>query len=187
MKKQSRKPKFKELNPTYFVFCEGETEESYINHLKAKYRLPIEIDSKIAGNRITAKYIEHYKQDKFNLKKDKTYLVYDLDVPEMLNKLLAIKNATLLSSNPCFELWYLLHCQEQNVGLSSSECIYKLSAHLPDYAKGKFGYKIKSKIDDKQQKACHRAKKLTIHQNPSSQIYRLIEDLESVKQKAKNE
>lgn len=187
MKKQSRKPKFKELNPTYFVFCEGETEESYINHLKAKYRLPIEIDSKIAGNRITAKYIAHYKQDKFNLNKDKTYFIYDLDVPEMLDKLLAIKNTTLLSSNPCFELWYLLHCQEQNVELSSGECIRKLSAHLPDYAKGKFGCKIKSKIDDKQQKACHRAKKLTIHQKPSSQIYRLIEDPETVKQKAKNE
>ena len=187
MKKQSRKPKFKELNPTYFVFCEGETEESYIKHLKARYRLPIEIDSKIAGNRITAKYIEHYKQDRFNLKKDKTYLVYDLDVPEMLDTLRAIKNATLLSSNPCFELWYLLHCQEQNIELSSSECIRKLSAHLPDYAKGKFGRKIKSKIDDKQLKACHRAKKLIIHQNPSSQIYRLIEDLETVKLKAKNE
>ena len=131
--------------------------------------MPIEIDSKIAGNRITSKYITHYKQDKFTLKSDKTYLVYDLDVPEMLDKLLAIKDATLLSSNPCFELWYLLHCQEQISELSSSECIRKLSVHLQDYAKGKFDSKIQLKIDEKQQKACHRAKKLVSHQNPSSQ------------------
>jgi hypothetical protein len=80
----------------------------------------------------------------------------------------------------------LLHCQEQIAGISSIECIRKLSAHLPDYTKGKFDNKIKLKIDEKQQKACNRAKKLTIHQNPSSQIYKLIEDLEKAKLKAKD-
>ena len=57
MNHQSRISKGKKINPTYFVFCEGETEEVYINHLRSKYRLPININSKIAGNRITEKYI----------------------------------------------------------------------------------------------------------------------------------
>jgi len=36
-----RKPsKGKKINPTLFIFCEGKTEESYINFLKSFYRIP---------------------------------------------------------------------------------------------------------------------------------------------------
>jgi len=87
MKRQIRKPKGKEINPTFFVFCEGETEEQYIGFLRSEYRLPIVIDAKIAGNRITEKYIRNYKNNKVTHPKDKTYLVYDLDAPKMLEKL----------------------------------------------------------------------------------------------------
>jgi hypothetical protein len=63
MSRNKRIPKGKEINPTFYVFCEGETEESYINYLRSKHRLPILIDAKIAGNRITGKYIQNYKKD----------------------------------------------------------------------------------------------------------------------------
>jgi len=74
MKRQIRKPKGKEINPTFFVFCEGETEEQYIGFLRSEYRLPIVIDAKIAGNRITEKYIRNYKDSKLTHPKDKAYL-----------------------------------------------------------------------------------------------------------------
>ena len=35
----------KKINPTYYVFCEGDTEEEYIKHLKHHYRIPIEINT----------------------------------------------------------------------------------------------------------------------------------------------
>jgi len=35
--------------------------------------------------------------------------VKGIDAPEMLEKLHSIKKAILLLSNPCFELWYILH------------------------------------------------------------------------------
>lgn len=75
------------MKPTFFVFCEGETEEAYVKFLKSRYRIPIEIDSKVAGNRITNKYINNYKKEKFTHVKDKTFLLYDLDTPKMLEKL----------------------------------------------------------------------------------------------------
>lgn len=110
---RSRKhPKWKKIRPTFFVFCEGETEEQYVKILKSHYRIPIEIDSKKAGHSISQKYINSYKKSKFTHKKDKTFLLYDIDVQGILTKLKAIKDSILLASNPCIELWFLLHFKE---------------------------------------------------------------------------
>ena len=80
MNRNKRISKPRKINPTYFVFCEGKTERSYIEYLRAKYRLPIHIDFQIAKS-ITEKHISSYKKNKANHLKDKIYLVYDLDVP----------------------------------------------------------------------------------------------------------
>ncbi|MDD7416064.1 MAG: hypothetical protein SPI86_05150 [Treponemataceae bacterium] len=36
----------RKMKPIILVLCEGETEESYVENLKQKYRLPIKIVSK---------------------------------------------------------------------------------------------------------------------------------------------
>lgn len=185
MSRNKRISKGKEINPTFFVFCEGETEEAYICYLRSKYRLPVSIDTKIAGNRITEKYIENYKKNKITHPKDKNYLMYDLDVPEMLERLNTIKNVTLLCSNPCFELWYLLHLQGQSATVTSAECIRKLKNHLPNYAKGLFDNSLKKVIEEKQDKAVSRASKLSPFNNPSSHIFELIKDMEEVQSQKK--
>lgn len=185
MSRNKRTSKGKAINPTFFVFCEGETEEAYIAYLRSKYRLPVSIDAKIAGNRITNQYIINYKKDKIQHPKDKNYLIYDLDVIEMLGKLKAIKNADLLCSNPCFELWYLLHFQEQNIELNTDECNAKLKRHLPNYSKGLFNKELKSMIEEKQVKAINRASKSNAFKNPSSQLFVLINEMEEIKQAKK--
>ncbi len=187
MSRIKRIPKGKVINPTFYVFCEGETEEAYINYLRSKYRLPILIDAKIAGNRITEKYIQNYKKDKANHPKDLTYLVYDLDVTEMLSKLHAIKKTILLSSNPCFELWYLLHVQEQKGEITSKECIQKLKEQFPNYVKGMFNTVLKNSIEKGQVKAVNRASELQEFENPSSQLFVFINELEKVKNKTIND
>jgi hypothetical protein len=169
------------IKPTFFVFCEGETEEAYINYLRSKYRLPIIIDAKIAGNRITPKYIHNYKKDKISHEKDQTFLVYDLDLPEMLTKLVNIKNVKLICSNPCFELWYLLHFQEHKTEITSLETIQKLTQHYPKYYKGVFSQDFKDLIETGQPKAIDRTGKLEEFQNPSSQLHKFIHELEKVK------
>jgi hypothetical protein len=169
MNRNERTPKGKIINPTFFVFCEGETEEGYIGYLRSKYRLPVLIDAKIAGNKITNKYIQNYKKNKATHPKDSTYLVYDLDVPEMLGKLKAIKNTVLLSSNPCFELWYLLHFQEQKAAITSNAC----------------NTELKNRIEEGQAKAVNRASKLTEFENPSSQLFEFINEMEKVKKEKK--
>jgi len=171
----------KEIRPTFFVFCEGPTEEQYVKYLKSKYRVPFEIDSKIAGNRITAGYIKNYKDSKITDDKDKTFLLFDLDAPKMLDKLLALDACILLASNPCIELWFLLHFKEQKANINTKKCENDLARKNKNYKKGVINRQLQSSLGKGQIKAVHRAKKLTEYQNPSSTVYKLIEELEKVK------
>ena len=178
MARHQRISKGKTIRPTFFVFCEGETEEAYIGLLKRLYRIPVEISSKIAGNRITRKYIQHTLLSKPQDPKDKIFLLYDLDVPEMLVKLQAIPDTFLLASNPCFELWYILHYQHQSHTISSEECIAKFEKLCREYKKGKISNPLGSKLNAHRDKAIERAKKLMSYENPSTTVYLLIEELE---------
>lgn len=58
MSSKRRASKGKRINPHYWVFFEGETEEAYIHFLRSEYRLPIEIVSKIAGSSISSRFIQ---------------------------------------------------------------------------------------------------------------------------------
>lgn len=58
MAKYPRKSKGKEMNPTFFVFCEGESEEAYISFIRSRYRIPIQIKSKIAKKKISQRYVK---------------------------------------------------------------------------------------------------------------------------------
>ena len=173
--------KGKTIKPTFFVFCEGETEEAYIKYLRSSYRLPIEIDPKVAGSSITNRYISEYKKHRPVHPKDKTFLIYDCDVEALMKKLHEIKDADLLSSNPCFEFWYLLHCQNQTTSLTSDDCISKLKSNISRYKKGVLDDKLKSLLVEKKSKAIERAKAFPEFCNPSTKVYLLVEELDAIK------
>jgi hypothetical protein len=177
-----RVSKGKKINPTFFIFCEGETEESYIKYLRSTYRLPIEIDPKVSGSRITDKYISAYKKQKTVHPKDKTFLMYDCDVEAVLAKIQQIKGVHQLCSNPCIEFWYLLHCQNHITILTTADCISKLKIHIKKYKRGTFDEKLKDKIIANKTKAIIKAKALTEFSNPSTSVYKLIEELDTLKQ-----
>lgn len=184
MGSRRRKSRGKKINPTLFIFCEGETEVSYINFLKTKYRIPsIHIRPKISGNKITAEYINNYKKDKPTDEKDMNFLLYDLDVPNMLQKLKKIDNSILLVSNPSIELWFLLHYKNQTANTDNAYCLKELKNRNRTYKKGLIDNKLKEKLNLKRDDAVKRAKKLTDYKNPSSTIYKLIEILNNIKDK----
>lgn len=62
--------------------------------------------------------------------------MFDLDVDGMLEHLLSIPDAILMVSNPCIELWYLLHFEKCHAELTQNVCIKKLKRHLEHYTKG---------------------------------------------------
>jgi len=174
--------KGKKINPHFWVFCEGETEKAYVLYLRSLYRIQIEIVPKIVGNKVTEGNIKKHKQGQPVHEKDRDFLMYDADVPETLEKLKAIQSATLIASNPCIKLWFLLHYKNQATYTTCKECIYELSNRdRNEYRKGVIDSKLEIKLSENNKDACKRAQKLKLFENPSSNMHVLIEMLENSK------
>ncbi len=175
-------PKGKKINPHFWVFCEGATEEAYVSFLRSKYRVPIEIVSKIVGNRLNSRYINEFKRGKPTHTKDKDFLMYDADVSETLKNLQQIKSAILIASNPSIELWFLLHYKNQVACISTKDCIRELcNRNRNQYKKGLIDAKLGNKLNENYEKASEQAKGLQLFSNPSSNIYIFVEELINAK------
>lgn len=133
---KSKATEGKKMNPTFFVFCEGKTEAAYVDLLRRSFRVPVEIIARVSDSNISQPYIDRCKRDRFTTSEDKTFLMFDLDVPGMLERLRKIKEAVLLLSNPSIEYWFLLHYKDTNKELSSAECLSMLKGIDTDYQKG---------------------------------------------------
>lgn len=177
MGRKIRKSKGKQMKPNFFVFCEGETEITYVKFLRSLYRAPIQVIVKKGKSNISEEFIEHSKSEYVRTDKDKVFLMYDLDVEGMLEHLQKIPNAELLVSNPCVELWFLLHYQNQKLAISSDKCVKKLQEFSKGYKKGVLSVEEKIVLTEKRDLAIERAGILVKYQNPSSAIYKLLEKL----------
>ena len=137
---------------------------------------------KIVGNKISQRIIQNSKQGKPTHDKDKNFLMYDADVPEVLEKLKSLKSAVLIASNPSIELWFLLHYKNQTTNITTENCIRQLSIRNRNtYKKGVIDSQLEIKLSEICTKACERAKELTLFDNPSSNMNVFIDELESVK------
>ena len=181
MARKERTSKGRTMIPNYFVFCEGDTEVTYVEMLRAYYRLPIHIIAKKTLLNITPALVERCKTAYIQTKNDQTYLMYDLDVTTMLDRLQKVSNATLLCSNPCFELWLLLHYADIRSELTSEECVKRLTTFIHQYKKGVLNISDTQFLIQNMPVATERAKRLSAYGNPSSTGYLLLEELESKK------
>jgi len=175
MGRKIRLSKEKHMKPNFFVFCEGKTEIAYIKFLRSLYRVPIQVIPKKGKSNISKDDIENSKRDYVTTNQDKTFLMFDLDVAGVLEHLQKIPDAELLVSNPCVELWFLLHYQEQKSKLTSKKCIQKLQSFTKDYKKGVLSEEEKNVLAANRDVAIKRAKLLEEYDNPSTTIYRLLE------------
>lgn len=165
------------------VICEGETEVCYINLLKTWYKSPIRIVSHIEGTKITPSLVEKRTKELKISKWDKvhTFLMYDMDVQAINQKLQKCK-AEMLLSNPCFEIWLLLHSKDQIMAISSDILIKELKKSAPvwkNYAKSVFTDTQKTFLNNHTDIAVARAKRLQEFHNPSTGVYKLIEMLQN--------
>jgi len=177
MGRKIRISKGKTMKPNFFVFCEGETEIAYVKYLRSLYRVPIQIIPRKSDSNISGKYIDNCRKDYVTTENDKTFLMFDLDVDGMLERLQGIRDAVLLVSNPCIELWFLLHYEDCKSELSTNDCLKRLVSHSVKYAKGKLTESEKQILSGHITDAIERARSLQIHQNPSTTVYRLVESI----------
>ena len=165
------------MKPNFFVFCEGETEIAYVKFLRSLYRAPIQVIPKKGKSNISEDFIVKSKNEYVQTDQDKVFLMYDLDVDGMLEQLQKISNAELLVSNPCVELWFLLHYQEQKAEITSEKCVQKYQKVSKGYKKGVLSEEEKEVFTKNRESAIDRAKKLAAFQNPSTTVFKLLEEL----------
>lgn len=177
MARKAKQPRGKRMNPTFFVFCEGKTEAAYVDLLRRNFRVPVEIIARVSDSHISRPYIDRCKRDRFTTAEDKTFLMFDLDVPGMLEHLRKINDAVLLLSNPCIEYWFLLHYNDVNRELSSVECLTSLKAIDAEYSKGVFSAAMKKVLLEAVETAASRAKTKEAYTNPSSTVHLLTDEI----------
>lgn len=165
------------MNPTFFVFCEGKTEAAYVDLLRRNFRVPMEIIARVSDSNISQPYVDRCKRERFTTSKDKTFLMFDLDVPGMLERLYRIKDAVLLLSNPCVEYWFLLHYKDVGSELTSADCVARLRKLDAEYSKGIFSIPMTKKLIDNIADATNRAIAKKQYSNPSSTVHLLTNEI----------
>jgi hypothetical protein len=179
MARKARVSKGKTMRPNFFVFCEGKTEIAYIEFLRSQYRVPIQIIPRKSDSNIADKYIKRCKDEYVTTKNDLTFVMFDLDVDGILERLSKLKDTILLVSNPCIEIWILLHLENCKSEISSEDCVKRLSSYFKKYKKGALLYEEKSVLISNLDDAITRAEALPEYGNPSSSIHKLIKAIQA--------
>lgn len=179
------------------IVCEGRvTEKEYFHAFKVHFRNPrihVEVADE-TGVPLTVVEIavrkrreadeEARAQHDENLRWDQVWGVFDVDDHPNLDKALDLARREKIDvavSNPCFELWALLHFQDQQAHVARERLRRVLRKYLPEYEKRLDFKRMHSGFDS----ACARAKQLgaeaerhgDAHRNPSTGVYRLTEAL----------
>lgn len=176
----------RKMKPVILVLCEGESEERYVEMLRRHYRLPIKIVSKVVGQKINQRLVSRIQNEmKLNAsERVSCFLMYDADVPAVVQNIRSCKNAAALLSRPCLEAWFLAHSEPvPATDISTTDCLDRLKA-LPAWENYRKGF-----LSDKQEDALwqnrHAAAK-NIPCEPSedsafSTVGGFIETLENIK------
>ncbi|MCD8387337.1 MAG: RloB family protein [Bacteroidales bacterium] len=180
MARRPRTSKGRPTNPNFFIFCEGESERAFIDMLRTTYRRPVQLIPIKSKANITERTISSALKHFDTTPNDLSYLMFDLDVEGILEKMQRISTARHLLSSPCFEYWLLLHFEAHPTPISTSECLKRLAKFAPWYRKGALTAGQWAILAPTIDTAANRARSLAFPANPSTQIYRLLEDLEIV-------
>ncbi len=170
------------MKPVFLIFCEGETEETYLDFLKQAYRSPIKIIPRVEGGSISQRLIDIRKKELKISKTDKVlvFLMYDMDVPAINEKLKECRAFKLLS-NPTIEFWFLLHGKDWTSAISTNDAFEELLKAKDcwiGYEKAALTETQKAFLWEKRLEATERARSLKNFENPSSGVFNLILALE---------
>ena len=203
-----RRAKKRTPYPVIIIVCEGaKTEPIYFNHFKQRDKpLRIEVVKSAAGKSYQA-LIEKAIQakEKYVAGTESNWTVWcvsDVDADHNIPNNQATKNTQLSEyaklansygfkialSNPCFELWFLLHFIYTTGYVASCDAVVKkLIEHLPEYQKSNDIYSL---LLAKQTTAIGNARKLKQYHveqgksnfigtstNPYTNVWELIESL----------
>jgi len=188
-----RKDPFRDPKRLIFILCEGkETEPNYFKAIREKKRrcnAKIEIPKNVNGTN-PKRLLQYGKELKKDGPNDIVWCVFDHDErPEIKETMQQMQNAGLkvALSNPCIELWFLLHFTDAIPYLTSAQAISELGKQINNYDKSMQGIydMLKPHLNEAMFNAkILRKKNLENHNdemaNPSTNVDYLIEFLESL-------
>jgi RloB-like protein len=192
-----RRRPFRNPLPRILIVCEGtRTEPGYFKELRHTERIPIELEISPGGEPKTlveravelkniAEKEPKSRRDE-NLLYDDVWCVFDIDehpaVPDAKQQ--ARDNGIELAiSNPCFELWIVLHFRDQRAHIDRAVVQRDCAKYLPDYEKAVPFAKLHPNYEG----AVKRALDLDAWQqtrggegsNPSTGVHKLTEKIKS--------
>ena len=165
------------------------TEPIYFDSLRNDKRLSTtHIDIKGEG-KVPKSLIARAEAIKSEKEYNAVWCVFDRDDHKKIDQ--ARKQAkdngiNIAFSNPCFELWYLLHFKDQTANIHRKDVERNLKKHVPKYSKSMDLY---DEIKDRQIDAIDRANELRKHQkenddeitsNPSTNVDELVTYLNNI-------
>jgi len=150
-RKPARPDAFRDPRPVVLVVCEGIiTEPQYISgfgraHRNGRVRVEVAPEHGVprtvveaARNRKRAAEVTAEKHEDDNLAYDSVWCVFDIDQHPNVSdaKQMALANGIKLAiSNPCFELWLLLHFRDPPGSEDRHTIQARLSEYITDYNK----------------------------------------------------
>jgi hypothetical protein len=193
---QRRRPR-REPKPRFLIVCEGTvTEPSYFRNLchaeRSLVKLQIERDAtpKTIVERAVALKEQAERDAKKradeNLKYDEVWCVFDVDEHLLIAEAKEQAQANEVEvaiSNPCFELWALLHFQDQSAHIDGAKVQRLCRRHMPGYEK-KLDYEIlHARYADAHRRAGELQKRHAVRgtsgANPSTTVFRLTERIKA--------
>ena len=182
-----RKVNTREVRKVFLIVCEGtETEPNYFR----SFPVPKEVIEIKGIGKSPKNIIKEADSINQNGDYDRVWCVFDRDDwdPEEFNRAIQTGNKKkgfqIAYSNEAFELWYLLHFQFVDTGMSRKQYKQKLDSLLGEpYEKN--SDKMYEKLENRQSTAMKNAATLLkqydppnpLHDNPSTTVHLLVQEL----------
>lgn len=174
------------------------TEPRYFKNLQSELRtslVEVEVEGHGAGPKtlVERASLRKSQSDRYARKERDAFLAYDeiwcvFDVDEHAKLADARQQARdngieLAVSNPCFELWALLHFQSQTAYLERQAARSRLKTHLPGYDKDLPFERLRAGHGEAVRRAAHLENRCAERgcpgDNPSTDVHRLTERIRS--------
>ncbi len=176
---------------------DNKTEKNYFNSFmnrNSNYRIKVVPGNETDPINLVRQTILAVKNNGLDLSSDDiAYCIFDTDTNSLKDEQIKIAirlanehNIKVITSNPCIELWFLLHFEYTTATLTNNQVIARLKKYCLKYEKN---YAIYKDLEDKKDIAISNAKKLEQYQlkndknlyetcsNPYTSVYKVVEEL----------
>ena len=173
-----RRAPFRESRRQVLIVCGGtRTEPDYFDGLKRARRNPA-VQVRVLGKGIDPEQLVGYAR-KIGGDFDEVWCVVDTDEFDIVRtaKAADAQGVSLAVSNPCFEVWLMLHFDDhRSPARSYQELLPKLMKHVPGYDKCRLEF---GRYDPGVEAAVERAERLDPSgrdhgRNPSTGVWKLV-------------